>query len=145
MTLIHRDPRDIILSTIDHGMRKTSDESNRFFAQFQSIEQTLPRVVNQCKIALDWINTDLTEIFQYQSLITNPQDVISRFCNKINQKSDRIDIEKIIMTYTTQQKPGVRQYNTGKLTRYKEEMTNEEIELCNNALSKYILDLGYKL
>lgn len=51
----------------------------------------------------------------------------------------------MVESYTNNQTQGLRQYNTGKLSRYKEEMTLKEIELCNNALSNYIVKLGYSL
>jgi len=145
VTLTHRDPRDIILSVIDHGKRENSNGSVGFFSQFQSVEQTIPFVVAQCKIALEWIDSGFVEIFRYQDLITNPHNEIFRFCEIIEQKTTKQVVNKVVETYTNNQINGIRQYNTGKLTRYKEEMTLKEIEQCNNVLLYYIHKLGYKL
>lgn len=145
-TYIYRDPRDIILSVLDHGKRKKSNnKSNPFFAQFKTIDQTIPFVINQCSMALEWINSDLVETFMYHNLLINPQKEISRFCLAIDQIIDKKKIEKAVNTYTNNQSTGVRQFNTGKLLRYKEEMTSKDIELCNYYLSDYIQQLGYDL
>ncbi len=143
VSFTHRDPRDIVLSAIDHGKREVN--KSRFFAQFQSIEQAIPFVIEQCKIALEWIDSGLVEVFRYQDIISNPHNEILRFCKMINQKASKKLIDKLVKTYTDSPITGVRQYNTGKLLRYKYEMTLEEIELCNKALSYYILKLGYQL
>ena len=145
VTFIHRDPRDILLSIIDHGQRSNSTNSSRFFAQFQSIEQTIPFVIQQCKDALEWVNFNYAMIFRYYDLISNPQDEILRFCRLINLEVSKKVIDEIIETYTGSPITGVRQYNTGKLLRYKEEMTMEEIKFCNNSLSYYIKELGYQI
>ncbi len=145
VTLTHRDPRDILLSVIDHGKRDKITNSSKYFAQFQTIEQTIPFVIAQCNIALEWIDSGLVEIFRYQDLISNPHHEILRFCKIINHKPSMNKIDKIVKTYTTSPTIGMRQYNTGKLLRYKEEMTIKEIELCNKALSYFITRLGYQL
>jgi hypothetical protein len=145
VTFIHRDPRDILLSIIDHGRRSKSTISSRFFAQFQSIEQTIPFVIHQCKIALEWIEFGNAMIFRYQDLVSSPHSEILRFCESINLEVSKNTIDKVVETYTSSPVTGVRQYNTGKLLRYKEEMTLKEIEYCNQFLSYYIQKLGYQL
>jgi len=144
VTYIHRDPRDIILSAIDHGRRiKGEGVSTAYFSQFQTIDNSIPLVKDYCRTAIDWISSGLCEIYTYHDLITKPEDQIERFCRMISKSVDDQFVQELIDKYTVNQDPGVRQFNRGKASRFHEEMTTKEIEACNSELSEEIVSLGY--
>jgi hypothetical protein len=143
-TFIHRDPRDVILSIIDHGIReKLKLNGDNFFSQYNSIRETIPLVKFFCDTAQDWVDSGIADTYSYSSLLREPKNEIFRFCQAINYFPDDQFVQALIEKYTLNPEKGTRQFNTGKLSRYREEMTKLEIELCNNELREQIINLQY--
>jgi len=143
-TYIHRDPRDVILSAIDHGKRQTRNPAlNVFFERFQNVGVSIPLVREYCKTALDWIHSGLCTVFTYHDLIHDPLPLLKSFCSLLSVAPDEGYIKTLVINFTVDQISGRRQYNTGKLTRYREEMTPEDIDLCNRELKAELEQLGY--
>jgi len=143
VTLIHRDPRDVILSAIDHGKRVSDKPGDKFFQQFRSVADTIPTVRTWSRTALDWIGSGNAVVFKYHDLLMNPVAEISHFCKMIDKTPDGQIVNGLIDEFTKNPEKGVMQYNTGKLSRFREEMSPGEIRLCNQALSEEISKLGY--
>lgn len=145
-TIIHRDPRDVILSAIDHGDRqRKANEHHRLFAKYVSVEKAIPLVKQRCAVALHWMSSGYVEIFKYYNLLTKPETELVRFCKVVGIEPDKQFITNIINKYSNNLEKGKHQFNTGKLLRYKDEMTFEEIELCNKELGDEIIKMGYDL
>jgi len=146
VTYIHRDPRDVILSAIDHGKRPVKNPfAGDFFRQFSDVEHSIPIVKEFCRIGLEWINFELCLVFSYAELLLSPEDVSGRFSRLVGVDPEPKSIRDMITSYSVNKQVGKRQFNTGKLTRYKEEMTAQEISLCNHELADEILLFGYEI
>jgi hypothetical protein len=143
-TYIHRDPRDVILSAIDHGKRQTKNPAlNVFFRRLTDVDQSVPLVREYCRIGLEWIQSGLCEVFTYPDLLANPHEIMQRFCDLMSMPGDKSLFNSLVQTYTVDQVKGRRQFNTGKLTRYREEMTPEDLSLCNRELKTALEQMGY--
>ena len=79
---IHRDPRDVVLSAMDHGKRADDNPSTIFFRQYDSVENTLPMVGQYCRIGVAWLQSGLVEVFKYRELIENPATELKRFSKR---------------------------------------------------------------
>ena len=144
-TYIHRDPRDVILSAIDHGTRPLNHPTmNSFFLQFDSILNSIPIVKTFCGTGIEWIRSGLCETFKYHDLLVSPAREITRFSKLIHSKLDDSIIRDLINTYADNPIRGKKQYNTGKLLRYPDEMSHQEIEICNREMAEEIEYLGYQ-
>ncbi len=144
ITYIHRDPRDVILSAIDHGRRPHKNiTANAFFRQFDTIEHSIPLVRQFCKTGIQWIESGLCSIFTYRDLLTDPKGLLKRFTKLLACEIDDAFYDGIVSAYTENQVKGKRQFNTGKILRFSSEMTDEEIDLCTRELDTEILRLGY--
>ena len=141
-----RDPRDIILSLIDHGERSRK-VGNKVFSDIFDIDTALSNMKYWCENAIEWINTNDIETFRYEELIKYPFDQIKRLCNflQINQKPGLI--ENIIELERKERFLGKFQfqYNKGLVSRFNEEMSKTEILKVNQFLNFYIEELGYKI
>ncbi len=145
-TIIHRDPRDVILSAIDHGERqRKANEHYRLFAKYVTVENAIPLVKQRCAVTLHWMSSGYVETFNYYNLLTKPETELVRFCQAVGIEPDKQFITNIIEKYSNNLVKGKHQYNTGKLLRYKDEMTLEEIELCSKELGDEIIKMGYDL
>ena len=144
-TYIHRDPRDVILSAIDHGKRSYDDPSTSFFRQFDAIENTAPFVAEFCRVGIAWLQSGLTEEYTYNALIKNPVAELARFSKLVGIEPEAKFVNEIIRAFTLNQQPGVRQYNTGKSGRFMDEMDKVEIATCNDRLREFIMAMGYPI
>lgn len=145
ITYIHRDPRDVILSAIDHGRRPVKNvAANSYFRQFDCIDHALPLVREFCKTGIEWISSGICEVFTYYDLLSNPEGVIDRFCTMLGATVDKPFVDEMIMKYTVLQVQGRRQFNTGKLNRFTDEMAPEDIIRCTRELEEEIRLFGYR-
>ena len=143
-TYIHRDPRDVILSAIDHGTRPLDHPTmSPFFLQFNSVQNSIPLVKKFCRTGIDWVRSGLCEVYTYHNLIVDPAKEISRFCEFIHVRQNSSFIQELINTFTVNKIKWRRQFNTGKLLRYIDEMSPQEIEICNQEMFEEMQILGY--
>lgn len=145
-TFTHRDPRDIILSAIDHGKRDIANrKEDSYFKRFSDIETSIPLVKESCHIALNWLESGLIAPFSYSDIVTDPKKEIMKFCRLIKYTPDESTINNLVYKYFKNPVKGLRQFNKGKATRYIEEMSEREIGLCNDLLKEEITLLGYTI
>ncbi len=142
-TYTYRDPRDVILSAMDHARRASGNED--YFKKFSSIEASITMVKRMCRNAAEWMGSGLVHAIRYTDLVSNPAREVKKVSLYLGLEVEGTEIEKIIKRHEARKAPGVAQFNTGKLTRFREEMTAEEIRLCNVELEQEILSLGYEI
>lgn len=143
-TYIHRDPRDVILSAIDHGKRPAAHPAaNPFFLQFVSVRSSIPLVKDFCRTGIKWIESGLCEVFSYHDLLVGPENEMQRFSRFIHAVPDPVLFRQLAEIYSENAQKGKKQYNTGKLLRYPDEMNPVEIEACNRELACELRQLGY--
>ncbi|MDP1622353.1 MAG: sulfotransferase domain-containing protein [Bacteroidales bacterium] len=143
-TYIHRDPRDVILSAIDHGNRAVDHpNANTFFRQFASVQNSIPIVKDFCRAGIDWIRSGLCETYSYQDLLTKPESVMIRFNDFIHTKLDAAIFRELIDTYSRNAIIGKKQFNTGKLLRFPDEMSPADVETCIREMAEELKLLGY--
>jgi len=146
VTYIHRDPRDVILSAIDHGSRPAGHPAwNPYFVQFRSVPESIPLVKEFCKAGMTWIKSGLCEVYTYKDLLTDPATAMDRFSRMISARPEESLTMELIGTYAVNAVKGKKQYNTGKLSRYHDEMSSEEITICNRELAEELAFLGYSV
>jgi hypothetical protein len=143
-TYIHRDPRDVILSSIDHGKRPSNHPAmNPFFLQFESVRASIPLVKEFCKTGVEWIRSGLCEVYTYHDLLVEPEAVMEKFCRYISTVPDKVLFRELIRVFSENAEKGRKQFNTGKLLRYPDEMSPEEIADCNRDLAEELTQMGY--
>jgi hypothetical protein len=143
-TYIHRDPRDVILSAIDHGARPAGHPNmNVYFRQFDSVQNSIPLVREFCKSGIGWVGSGLCEIFTYHDLMVDPSGEMKRFSKLIHARPADAILREMIHTFTDNPVKGKKQFNTGKLLRFTDEMSPDEIGLCNREMAEELKYFGY--
>lgn len=140
-TFIHRDPRDIILSAIDH-CKRSRGTNQPVLQEFTSVQASIPHIKKLVEQALLWMESGLAYIVSYKDLLLEPASQLRRISSYLNLQITDEQISSIILKKN--RNPN-HLYNTGKLSRFQEEMTLEEIDLCAKELKNEILRLGYEI
>jgi hypothetical protein len=138
-----RDPRDIILSAMDHRKR-TILNSVPELAECDDIHSSIEFVKWACKIAISWKESDLALIVSYSDLVCKPEKVVQQISKHLKLEVNNEQISEVIERELTTRKKNSNQFNSGKNSRYKELMTDEQLQFCNRELSDYLQVLGYK-
>ncbi len=135
---IHRDPRDALLS----WKNKLESDSPGYYPSFREL---LNKTKYLCKIAIRWISYKDVLLIKYVDLVLKPEIVIHRIARHLGKELTTSQIHEIITSHKKKTVAGFLNFNTGKLSRYKDEMTTSELELSNSELRNFIIKMGYNL
>ena len=144
MTLSHRDPRDMILSAMDHRKRSTNPHKPAFH-RFTTVPEAIRPAKWGCELATQWAATKATCVFPYPDLLSQPQVELRRLAAFLGVNPTDTELQGVIAKERAMRAPGVNQFHRGELCRFKTEMTKAETQLCNRELGGYIKTLGYAL
>jgi hypothetical protein len=143
-TFIHRDPRDVLLSAMDHR-RRTLGTDKSCFEDWNSLRASLSLIKPMLAEALPWTAAKDVCLFRYDRLLKHTVEELTRLVHYLGLNVPTAVLEAIIAAREKAKIPGRLQYNTGKSLRYREEMSAADIRLCNEVIGEEITSLGYSL
>lgn len=137
VTYNYRDPRDMILSAVDHHHRAKAMGQNDF-GEYDSIPKALPIAVHWAKQAVLWKRSSITYDISYKYFLRNKLEVLNHINKAAGFALPKDTLQGIINQEVLDRKPGKNQFNKGLVSRYKNEMSEQDLEMCNSALKDYI-------
>lgn len=145
VTCCYRDPRDIILSAIDHGnrTRKGLDESGAFGDIF-NVADGIRNVIAWVNIYFGWLDYGHALILQYEDFIPDQAAVLQRMNDFLGLGFNHRILYQLLFDHDLK-KTSRKNFNKGTCYRWKTEMDPEDIRLCNDRLHDIILEMGYQL
>ena len=139
MTFTIRDPRDTILSGMDHCSRS----KGIVFPDYSSVEKALGRARWWAQMACNWVSSDLAHVVRYTDLVSNPVPELARVASYLRLNVTSEIIEDVVARERAARRYGVRQFNRGELHRYQKEMSEDQQALCRAQLGSLLDALGY--
>lgn len=133
----YRDPRDVILSAMDHHKRSLKS-GNQEFSDCSSFEIASKTVLNWSENAVKWIQSGLAYNLNYEYFLNNRVTVLEEINKKTKLELDRGLLKSIIQKEEQVRRSGYNQYNTGKIRRFEKEMTNSQVQFCNHLFKAFI-------
>jgi len=137
-----RDPRDIILSAIDHGNRSLLNNET-YFTECTNIKSTALVVEGWCKSALPFLDSDKVLKIHYEQLVLNPEHQLERLGNYLGLSDAQFLARKAVMGERMTRQPNRNQFNKGQALRYINEMSAEDQIFSKTILGKYIDKFNY--
>ena len=149
VTYSYRDPRDVVLSMIDHGTRtrkelkqqEKSIYSTKGFADIYSIEDALSRVREEIKNWYLWSNFKDVLLIKYESFVPNKLAYIKKIANHLGYHINDRELNSIHQKYSANS----RNFNKGVVGRYTKEMNDKELKSCEEIFQVALKDMGYIL
>jgi len=143
MTYGHRDPRDMILSGMDHHSRVVPNGNTRLngFVDFSS---ALSVAANWAGYSLEWAQSELAHVYTYKDLVTDAKTEIHRLANYLQIDVSDSEIETILSMEKESRSIGKREYNKGTLSRFQSEMSSDQLLRCSVKLGRNLQLLGYE-
>ena len=139
MTFIHRDPRDTILSGIDHHIRSGGTE----LPHYSSFEKALEAAHWWAQVASHWLASNLPYIVRYTDLISDPNRELAGIALYLGFDLDPQTLEAMVAEERAQRRYGRHRFNRGELHRYQKEMSQHHQALCRNRFGNLLHTLGY--
>ncbi|MCF1190808.1 sulfotransferase domain-containing protein [Mangrovimonas sp. AS39] len=145
ITMTYRDPRDMILSMIDHGERtRQGKDSSGAFADCYTVNDMIPRTVQFMENLKVWNKKSGVHLIRYEDLVSQPFDVLKRMNLFFNLALDE-GVLKGIIDFRNDIKSESHNFNKGTTERWRTEMNKEEKEACLNSFEQYLRWLNYDL
>lgn len=143
-TFCYRDPRDMILSAMNHRVRALAD-GEHVFEHFTTVEESLEHAKFWCWLALNWVKSGLVPLFQYEEIVGDPEMQICRLADYLGLSVNQQKIDELIETERSRRKTGWNEFNGAHRSRFESEMTESQIETCERKLGWWIERLGFKV
>ncbi|WP_239005507.1 sulfotransferase domain-containing protein [Gloeothece citriformis] len=142
-TFCYRDPRDTILSAIDHGerSRKGLDPGNGF-KNMKTVKDGLPLVKFWTSNWYKWHKIPQVFLIKYENLMINKFAVLLEMSQFLNLNLKEEEIKQIYLKHENN-KATAWNFNKGTIERYKTDMNESDLILCNQELQDTLKAMGY--
>lgn len=147
-TYIYRDPRDVVLSILDHGRRLREDGNQANAASaLHSIEDAVRYVRRLLGIWERWDECSGVLTVRYEDLVRDPSGELDRLATFLQVEVAPRVLAGIVRSY----EPGSRSdedrhnihFNRGVVRRFEGSMTDGERALCDRHFGPYLPRMGY--
>jgi hypothetical protein len=145
VTVCFRDPRDIVLSAIDHGVRtRRGEDPSGAFGDIHSVEDGAKAFKLWSKIYYGWKEFGEALIIRYEDLM---RDGLSSLRQLVDFLGLAISEEVIreIRDEHERKKTSAWNFNKGTSERWRSEMSLQQLATCNEMLADDITRMGYVL
>ena len=148
-TYVYRDPRDVLLSAMDHGRKLRAEGKSHTFAQCSSVEDTIPIVLQWLKETSGWLHMPTTLSLKYEDLIADPIATMKRMSAfiGINPVHGGIDLDAVFSRYDVHGSADADtqglHWNKGIAGRFRDVFSPEDLERCNRAFGEYLEMMEY--
>lgn len=145
MTFSYRDPRDMILSMIDHGERsRNGQDPAGSFSDCLTIRDLIPRTVGMMESLKMWKKNKYVLPIRYEDLMSNPVDILEDINSFLGLSIER-DALNDIFVQRNKDRASSHNFNKGTTERWKTEMNEDEKDECRESFKPYLIGLGYEL
>ena len=144
---IFRDPRDALLSAVDHGQKILNEGETHTFAKFASFEKALPVVKKWSRTWRRYHNMGDVLVVRYEDLMANPEEVMQSCESFLGISVSDKARKQIIWKYDRRNKAAKKKalhFNKAVTARWKTEMSREQKIRCNHEFGKYLVQMGFK-
>jgi hypothetical protein len=150
-TYLYRDPRDAALSVFEAGQRaRRNNWLQSPFRHYDTLEATIHFVAAQLQYWEAWHECPDVFITRYEDLLENPVMVLSGLCAAWNVPARVATIQDVVAYYSADRatSPTMAKQlhlNVAKVGRYRTEMNDNQLSLCNELFRPYLTQMGYAL
>lgn len=132
VTFIHRDPRDLVLSTIDEPEDWAPN----------SLDEACDKVKWWVKQGCYWLEYEKCFDVRYFDLVTKPLETMEAVVEFLGLELPRNTLSSMVLE---EERYRNHRYNTGKALRFPDELTEDKKRMLTQELHDEILALGYEL
>ena len=143
----YRDPRDVLLSAVDHGKRIIEQGGNHTFAKMVDFEKASKKIKPWLRIWKRYNDMKGVLMVRYEDMMEKPIENTKKIADFLKISVTDVQIENIIWKFSRDNPDGERtgmHFNIAKIHRYKTEITESQKIKCREEYSDYLQAMGYE-
>jgi hypothetical protein len=148
-TYIYRDPRDALLSAFEHGERSRTSGYQNAFARLKTFEDALKFMEQYLKIWQAWVATPGVLITRYEDLLADYDAQVARLLAFLKITADQPPVQAVLEQYRPEHTRDTGQrglhFRQGKVGRYRQVFTPDEVKAADQAFAPYLERMGYPI
>jgi hypothetical protein len=144
----YRDPRDVLLSAIDHGKRILSEGGNHTFAKMIKFEDALCAVKSYIKIWRQYKEMKNILMLKYEDVMESDIKTMKCIVEFLGLSVSDDKIQSILWKYDRRNPHGDRRglhFNNPGIFRYKTEMSYTQRLLTTQVFRETLVRMGYEV
>jgi hypothetical protein len=145
---IYRDPRDAMLSAFENGQRALEKGRPNAFSHLSDFEKSLAFILEYCRVWEGWMACAQALHTRYEALRDDYDPEAGRLAAFLGMDAGDPRLQPVIAHYRPEEARRERKglhFRQGKTGRYREKLTQQQIETMNGQLRSYIERMGYPL
>lgn len=142
----YRDPRDVLLSTIDHGKKSLQEGVDDTFSKMIDFDVALRNVHGWTQVWSQYNEMGHALMIKYEDLMSTPLDSLQQIQNFLALSVSPEICKEILWKYSTKNKSADMtgmHFNKAVTARYETEMSEEQKQACQNLLGNKLVLMGY--
>ena len=146
MIYCYRDPRDVLLSAIDHGKKSLAQGTEDNFIHMIAFDVALRNVSGWVEIWKQYYAIPDVLLIKYEDLMNDPRTTIRSIQDFLGISLDSQSITEILWKYSKENPGGERtgmHFNKAITARYKTDMSEEQQTVCRLAFAEELKQMGY--
>jgi hypothetical protein len=147
-TFIYRDPRDAALSIYEYGQEAiTNPTASNAFSGIRTVEEAIDFISPYIDFAKGWIQSDHTFSVKYETLLSEFDLVVPKLVEFLDINLDADHALTLVEHFKAGQNKTSKKlthFMKGKVGRYLEHFSAEQIELCNERFGPFLVEQGYQ-
>ncbi len=148
-TYIFRDPRDVVLSAMDHGRRIRESGQYHTFADCETLEKTVGAVKQWLGIWEQWKSINGVLCIRYENLLQNAINELKRLIAFLGLDGKHIDAQNVIARYNKENldhsKNDYLHFNEGIAERFRALMNPQELAYCRDQFGHSLEKMGCEI
>ncbi|MFC1777654.1 sulfotransferase domain-containing protein [Pseudomonadota bacterium] len=144
----YRDPRDVLLSAVDHGNKILNDGENHTFANMVDFDIALKKVKAWLPVWKAYADMPEVLTIKYEEMMQDPVGVTKKIEGFLDISVDSGKREEILWKFSKDNSEGDRRgmhFNTARSFRYVTEMTKEQKVKCKSEFGSYLEAMEYDI
>lgn len=144
----YRDPRDVLLSAVDHGNKILDQGDNHTFANMVDFDKALKPVKDWLRIWKRYAEMPEVMTVKYEEMMQDPVTITKKIEAFLDISVDSDKRQDILWKYSKDNSKGDRtgmHFNKAKTFRYKTEMNKEQKSKFENKFKGYLEAMGYDI
>lgn len=150
-TYIYRDPRDVVLSALDHARVRRESGARIDLASLYTLEDSLQMVQRELTRWERWMRFPSVHVVRYEDLVADTPGEVRRLAGYLGLDLPAETLDAVVRrydkaTYAAAQDQGIDRklhLNKGIPGRFEDEMDAEQRALCERRLGPYLERMGY--
>lgn len=145
---IYRDPRAAALSAFNYGKRKRDAGRPNYFSKLNTMNDAIDFIADYVDIWHKWVAREQVLTQRYEDLLTQYMDETNNMIDFLSIDRSLAAVQDAVVRFAPGSKKEVPQglhYFKGEPERFRDEMTQKELEICSEKFGDEIIQMGYRI